>query len=93
VDLFVLTASTVDGVGVARGGALVDNGIQTSERSARVAGHAPESVGGARQQGCGGNGSGGPHDCGVVVIVLVGLFLYVGIAVQGPRVKASRRRI
>jgi hypothetical protein len=64
VDLFVLTASTVDGVGVAGGGALVDNGIQTSERSARVAGHAPEGVGGARQQSCGGNGSGGPHNCG-----------------------------
>jgi hypothetical protein len=70
VDLFVLTASTVDGVGVAGGGTLVDNRIKTGERSAGVAGHAPEGVGGARQQGCGGNGSGGPHYCGGVVFIV-----------------------
>jgi hypothetical protein len=56
--LFVLTASSVDDVTVAGGDALVDNGVKTCERSARVTWHAPESVGGASEQGRGG-GKGG----------------------------------
>jgi hypothetical protein len=47
---FVLTASSVDDVTVAGGNALVDNGIKTSQRSAGVAWHAPESVGGASKE-------------------------------------------
>lgn len=66
VDLFVRTASSVDDVTVARGNALVDNGIQTGQRSARVTRHAPESVGGASEQGRGGReGCDGLHGCGV----------------------------
>jgi hypothetical protein len=69
VDLFVLTASTVNGVGMTRSSSLVDNGIKTCERSAGVAGHAPESVGGAGQQGRCGDGRDGLHSCDEVVRV------------------------
>lgn len=45
----ILTATTVDGVGVAGGCSRVDNGVKTLERSAVVAGHTPEGVGRARE--------------------------------------------
>jgi hypothetical protein len=49
---YLLTASTVDGMGVRGSSSFVDNGVQTCERSAVVAGHAPESVGRAGQHSC-----------------------------------------
>jgi hypothetical protein len=78
VELFALTASTVDGVAVGRGYALVDNGIETRERSAGVAWHAPESVGAGHESRGGSDGSDGLHSCGgeggvrgsVIVVVL-----------------------
>jgi len=61
-NLFVLTASSVDGVNVGGCDALVDNGIQTCEGSARVTWHAPKGVGGASEQGRGdGKGGNGLH--------------------------------
>ena len=66
----VLTASSVNDVTVAGGRAFVDNGIKTGERSARVAWHAPEGVGGAGQQGCRGRkGCDGLHSADKVVRV------------------------
>ena len=53
---FSLTASTVDGVGVGGSSSFVNDGVQTCEGSAVVAGHAPESVGRAGQHSCRGDG-------------------------------------
>jgi hypothetical protein len=52
------TVSTVDGVTVRRGLSGVDNGVETEKRSAVMAGHAPESIGGAGQDGHGGREGG-----------------------------------
>lgn len=46
----VLTATTVDNVAMGRGDTRVNNGIETEERSPRVAGHAPEGLCGSREE-------------------------------------------
>ena len=48
---FLLTASTVDGVAVRGSSSLVHNGVETGERSAVGARHAPEGVGRAGEDG------------------------------------------
>ena len=45
-----LTAATVDGVNVGGCDARVDDGVKTEESSPGVAGHAPESLSGAREE-------------------------------------------
>lgn len=46
-----LTVTTVDGVSVAGGDALVDNGVDTAKTNGVMARHAPEGVGRARENG------------------------------------------
>jgi hypothetical protein len=80
VDLFVLTASTVDDVAVTGSDSRVDDGIKTREGSAREAWHAPESVGGAGQQGHGRReGCDGLHRSGRSCVCGV-LFVCVGMS-------------
>jgi hypothetical protein len=60
--LRLLTASTVDRVAVRGDDSKVNDRIDTSQRRARGAGHAPKGVCGAGQNGRGrGEGDGGLH--------------------------------
>ena len=59
-----LTAAAVDHVAVGGGDAGVDNGVEAGKGGARVAGHAPEGICRAGEEGDGGRGSDGLHGGG-----------------------------